>query len=154
MLGLEGFFVWLIVFPGWISKYCLSHPTELKRTRIWSGETEEGTEHRAPPSSCVEEQVLQNWELIFGQKIDDLIKNGQISQRKTHTVCSCPVNIVLRGSLECPKSTLLLWHAGNPKLHSSWQILWQLLLFWKIWFSFPFFLSPVCPYGFVWLCFN
>lgn len=117
MLGLVGFFVRLILFLRWTSKCCLLK-SELKRSRkmingfffwqalsILQNRRVRWTQSSSP--SRVQEQVLQNWELIFCQKVDDLTKNGQISYRNTLVVCSYPsVNIVLRGPLEHSRSTL------------------------------------------------
>lgn len=70
-------------------------------------------------------------------------------QEDTHGVLMSFCEHCPQRQLVFKSNSLLIWHAGNHKLRSSWQILWHLLLFGKIWFSFPFFLSPVCPYGFV-----
>lgn len=76
----------------------------------------------------IPKQVVQNWEVNFGQKVDDLLpemaKNEQISYKKTPTYTvlmsyyeHCPRKVLRVFKINC----LLTWYAGDHKLHSGWQ---------------------------------
>lgn len=164
MLGLVGFFVRLIVFLRWTSKCCLLK-SELKRSRKMINGFFffflASSVDLAKQKSALNTELLSFFPCTGASStelgINLLSEGGWSDQKWADFIQEYTYGVLISFCEHCPQrafrvfkiNSLLIWHAGNHKLHSSWQILWQLLLFWKIWFSFPFLLSLACPYGFV-----